>query len=572
MNTIPKIPLKTKLFPIGIVLICVMIQWLFMADCPKWAIVVFGVVTLVILFSNRNIWSFPETGRKNRNSWLPWLLWITAILIRMHYVVLHYSIQDLSARFTVTAIEISRGNPVFPFIPQYEYDESLVSWFFAPFLLLLGHAWLTVKMISIILSTSLVPTSFYYVRRIIDTRAAFLVSLAVMSSHFFHYTDPMVDMSRFSLVTVFILLSLISLDHVFSSSKPYAWSVLAGLLTVLPAYIHSIGRVNLVIVIIFIASRFIQNKQILQWNKIKTRIYLVSCIAIFLLIPLMLFIWKTPGYLDFKRRQIYGFHESFPFSWAGLYQSFYDVLTSFHCKSGRHMFFPSDQPLLQPIIAVGVIGGLWLLIKNIRRSHFATLLSAVFLLTVSLAFITPGLWRCLYFSPSIAMLTIVAGIFYFWCVERLVGMKNNKISASVLIAVSIIIAIAQVPGFFKQPFPPPKLNISTLLYKDLSEAPDVPHFISGSIPEILPGFAICDLIGSAWLTEYAVLYFEPVQLKTQRGIIWDSSEELFENEEIRLVLTQEDTNHIPVLENIFGPFDISELPNSSLILGVVKKQ
>lgn len=572
MKTIPEIFKKNIRFLFGILTTCSIIQWLFMHDYPRWAILVFGISTLLVLSSKKHFWSISGSCLNSRNNWLPWLLWIIAVLIRLRHVSSHYSIQDLSARFTLTAIEITRGNPVFPFIPQYEYDESLISWFFAPFLLLFGHAWLTVKVVSIILSTFIVPVSFYYADRILGSRAAFLVSLAVMSCSFFQYTDPMVDMSRFSIVTVFILLSLISLGHVFVSDRPLIWSVLAGLLTILPTYIHSIGRINLAVVIVFIITQLHRKIRENQWKKVKAGIYCFVGIVVSFSVPMVLFIWRTPGYIEFKKKQIYGFHTSFPFSWAGLYKNFYDVFMSFHYKAGQHMFFPSDQPLLQPVIAIGAIGGIWLLLKNIHRPHFATLFSAILLSTVPLAFLTPGLWRCLYFSPAVAFLTISAGIFYYWCIERLLGSKKSNLSVGLLVVVGIIMVAAQIPGYHKQPFPPPNLNINTLLYMDLSKAPDVPHLFSGSIPGMPPGCAIYDLIGSAWVSEYAILYFDPIRLESRRGIVWDPSEKMFEFKEIRLILSQDDTEKIPMLEELFGDIALSKLPNSSLILGVVEKQ
>lgn len=78
---------------------------------------------------------------------------------------------------------------------------------------------------------------------------------------------------------------------------------------------------------------------------------------------------------------------------------------------------------------------------------------------------------------------------------------------------------AQIPGYRKQPFPPPNLNISTLLYMDLSKAPDVPHLFSALIPWNAAGCAIYDLIGSAWVSEYAILYFDPIRLESRKGIV-----------------------------------------------------
>jgi hypothetical protein len=576
MNHDSRIPKNHKIWPFIIVLLSATIQGLFSAGY-FWGAVFFGAcASVAVFFSREYLWNISGTRSKYRCNWLPWLLWVAAIIVRTRYITDRYPIQDLSARFTLAAIEISRGNPVFPFIPQYEYDESLISWFFAPFLALFGHAWITVKVLSVVIGTSLVPVTFIYVRKLINTPAAYLASAAVLSSSYFQYSDPMIDMSRFSLVAVCLLLALMSLDNMLSPHRHAAWSILTGLFLVIPAYIHSIGRIHIVIAAVTVICRCSQRKNRIPWNVVRPRLFQLAGVSMALILPLVVYILKNPGYLEFKRRQIFGLHDMYPFSWIGLYENFKTVLTGFHYKSGLHMLFPPDKPLLHPVIGAGVIGGIWLLLKNQHRQGFPGLMTAILFTTVPLSFVTPGHWRGLYLSPAVALLTLTAGIFYFWCVENIFGAKKPGKTNGLMILVSVLLtgalAAAQLPRYSKIPFLPPRINQITLLYEDLSEAPDVPHYFSHTIPEMIPGFAICDLVGSAWLSEYAVLYFEPLQIRSESGVIWDTSREAVAFDEIRVVLSQYDRRHLPALEKTFGAVELSQLPNSSLYLGVIRRQ
>ncbi|MBN1879246.1 hypothetical protein JW823_03970 [bacterium] len=504
---------------------------------------------------------------------IPIMLWLIAIILRLHHLGTGYSIQDLSARFMYAAIQITHGSAYFPCIPQFEYDEVLISWLYVPVITLFGPAWMSFKITSVILSTSIVPAAYLFMDKFYGRYGAQLSSGFLLFSSYFQYCDPLIDMTRFTMVASLILVSMVTVENMMSRQNARIWILVTAFLMTAASYMHSSGRIVPVITIALAVERIIERSDLPR----KTRLLrLVQTVLIFflLMIPLLDYIASNPEYLVFKKRQIYGIHESYPFSWHGLLTNMLTVLGSFHYRAINHMLFTNKLPLMHPFIGVGSIGGIWLLIFNRHTRSQRVLLMAIFFTLIPLFILTPGHWRGLYFAAPVAMSHLAAGYFVSECLAGLPGLrrltKRRGMMATAVFVCLILAMTLQLPWMLGGPGKPSDEDRVTRLYRDLEQEPDVPHYFSTAIYELKPGYAMFELFGSTWFSEYASIDLKQMKLLDSTGRVTDFVMNAEYAPEIRLVITEDDLSLFG--DQVFwgGTVICQDLPASGLIVIVIR--
>lgn len=557
----------------------VLVQLLFYL---QWPLVASALFAIFCVFCARKHPS--ENGVKRTlpadysDTFLALGLWICAIVLRLYRLDAFHNINDLVARFSYAALQISRGHAVFPCIQPFEYDESLVSWVFAPFFRLMGHRWLTIKTVSAILSTLLVPVSYGWLRRSQSRQTSFLAAAFIVLSGYFQFCDPLISMSRFTLITIIVLGLLICLDKLFASKGSAAWILPAGVLGACALYIHSTGRVVLPLILwIGLKQSFLNPTS--RRRRIIIRMAAAILLILVLFSPFIIFTVHDPAYFYFKKRQIFGMHEAYPFSWNGLLTNAFTVFSNFNYRAVLHMHFKDTYPLLKPITGTGAIGFVWLLILHRKQRFLTGLPAALCISLLALIAVTPGHWRGLYFSLPVAFLTLGAGVFYSRVIddvfERATALPRFSkrlriIQGAAAMAFVLMIAWARIPTFYAGPFSPPRKDMVTLLYEDMADEPDVPHYFSSGIPEMKPGYAIYEFLGSAWFSEYSVVDFDPLRIRVSDTKSKTLSLDLLNVPEVRFVLKSDEVRRLEDIYRVFHGYRLVHLNRSGQKLVVVQ--
>ncbi len=383
---------------LSLLALAIFTQLLFIFDLPFPGLVLFLTGIVLVLLSILKIEAFPSVPGIPFQLVTPAVLWLMTIFLRMNRIDVIHPIHDLSARFMVATLRISHGNPIFPFISRFEYDEVLISWIFAPAITLVGSSWLSFKIVSIMISTLTVPAAYLLVYKFLNHNAALISAACLMLSGYFQYSDPLIDMSRFSLVTLTLLLTLMITDNALMKDESVHWIWMTALLLAFAIYLHGSGRIVPVIFGINAIILVIRNAKEHRRSSL-LRLLLIVTIVLVITLPFVVMVAENQQYIELKKRQIFGIHESFPFSWKGLLENAATVFGSFNYRARLHMLFSDRYPLMHPFMGVGAIGGIWLLIRNISRGWMRGLLLAFVLTSLPLIALTPGHWRGLYFSP-----------------------------------------------------------------------------------------------------------------------------------------------------------------------------
>ena len=368
------------------------------------------------------------------------------------------------------------------------------------------------------------------------------------------------------------------LETSFASRRYRAWMSLCELICATGMYMHSTGRVCLAIIIFLgIHHLFTEDKTSKRTTLIRTTLMLAGAIILFL--PFLDQVSNQGMYLQFKRRQIFGFHEAYPFCWTGLWQNMVTVFSNFHYRAVHHMHFNDSRALLRPVTATGSLGFFWLSLTLIRKKLFRCWLILVFLTTAPLIIVTPGHWRGLYFSPPVALLTLGAGLFFAVLIQLLVtsipGIAKRRRLRTAMILILVISLLSGLLAYRYESYTsglysPRRTDMLTRLYDELADEPDVPHYFSMTIPEMTPGYAIFHLMGSAWFSRYGALAFDPIRhmRDTSRGKRLDPG--TLDADTARFVLSNRDMKRLKEVKTIFHGYTLIYLPVSQLILVEVK--
>ncbi|HPQ38975.1 MAG TPA: hypothetical protein PLV45_01250, partial [bacterium] len=545
MAVFPRKLISGKPGALGLTGAAICVQLLFHVNLPITALVAFLLIT-ALCFTVRtptvhSITDHPPGTAGDAT--LAIAFWALAAGLRLYHLDDFYNISDLTARFTVAALQIAQGIPVFPCIAPFEFDESLISWFYAPFFTVLSPRWITIKTISAILNTLLVPIAYGWLRHRFSRQTACIGASLLALSGYFQYCDPLISMSRFSFIAMTMLLLLICLEKLFTVRESPIWMIPSAILGAVAVYMHSTGRMAIPLIAWLGLKASVAGRGIERNRMIRRTAGTLALLAL-LFLPFILFTMDHPAYYYFKKRQIYGLHEAYPFSWQGLMTNGFTVFTNFNYRAVLHMHFKDAFPLLRPVTGIGVIGFLWLVTLERDRRRLEGLPAALFFSLVPLVFITPGHWRGLYFTVPVAILTLGAGIFYSRVIDAFIppvrsgSQVKTRCRCGRVITVTallITVAILRVPTFYHGPFSPPLKDMITRLYEDMAEEPDVPHYFSSGIPEMKPGYAIYELLGSAWFSEYGVLDFDPLRVRIDEKRSRSLSLKSLKGSEIRIV-------------------------------------
>lgn len=576
MNRIDgKTALINILWPLGLVTAAGSVQYLFYIDQPIYALVALMILGGISLYLTPECNQLLARSRwRKAERFIPFLFWIVAIVLRLYRLEEMYIIDDLAARFLHTSLKILNGQPVFPCMTPFEYDESLTSWIYVPFIHLFGHSWGAVKTVSAVLNSMLVPIAWLCVRKQFSALAASFVAGLLVLSSYFNYCDPMISMSRFAFIAILLFLLVTYLDRALDSQKSLLWIAIVSILSVVPMYLHSTGRAAPVIVFFCGLYRIITAKKVLRMTMFWRFMAILSC-SIICFTPFLAFVKNHPEYLAFKRRQIFGFHESYPFSWSGLWSNFISVLGNFNYRAIHHMHFSANAPLLRPVTATGVIGFLWLsprMIKNrVVVYWYAVLVATVLPLTI----VTPGHWRGLYFSAPVAFLTAGAGLFYAVIASQLaLGVSRclnrralRKPVCWLLLGVCLSMVFCfRVSTYYSGKSAPPRTDLFTKLYYDMETEPDTPHYFSVTIPEMKSGYAMFELLGTAWFSEYGVLEYDPLRLMHSPHQGRALRSDLIGDKTIELVLRSSDGDRLRAIGRSFKETEVTKLEKSGLLI------
>lgn len=533
----------------------------------NYPIIALGLFSVAALFS---LLKHPEIHFRSRpvsrlHSW-GWLLliWIAALSIRMYRLDEFHKIDELSARYSLVALDVLSGNLHFPFIPRYEFDESLVGFLIVPWFSSIGCSWVSTKLFSVLVSSLMIPIVFFAIRRSAGLEAAVASSGLIAMSEYFQKTDPLLGFLRFTLLAM-IMIEIISTIDSIVRMKHYlvkiAWLML---LCVVSIYIHSFGRL-----IPFFASLIIGIRWLHIHASIKRRL-IMALIAIWSVsLPTMAHIFReislNPGYVFFKGRQIIGQHEHYPLSWSLVWMSARSVLENFNYRASLHQMFSDQWPLFRPATGILFLAGLLSMFSNLRALYSRQFLSAFFFALLPLCAITPGNWRGIYFAPAVAFATMIAGTYLAAFAANLFRFRRG-LPCLAIATVLLIVGMVRIPGFYEGPFAPNSaLDQNTLLLLDLERAPDIPHFFSMNLDQCLPDLAIFEFTRSVNLSEYYVFMNEPLRFMDgyqsesaiTKGVLGDRT--------AVLILASSEHKSIREIHHLFPEARHAKLPHSGLL-------
>ncbi len=487
-------------------------------------------------------------------------LWSTYIVVRSYHVESYHNIGDLSARYGFGVCQILKGIHHFPFFTQYEFDESLVSYLFAPFCFWWGVSWTTLKLISICFSSLLIPIVYLYTKEITDRCSAIAACCFLVLSYYFQKCDPLIEMLRFNLVASLIFLSAWIVQRVLSSgSLSCLTSVTLGLISGVGIYFHSIGRLIPLLTIMYFLIFGLHSTKKDKWMHIWNNMILFLLVATIIALPLIYSICSDKGYLFFKNRQIFGLHEHYPFSWKGFIKNGISVIGTFNYQAGKQYFFHSEKPLLDFWSASGVWGGLVFILKNRKYYKFQSMMLTILLTTMPLVLVTPGPWRGLYWAPAVAAITILSAI---WWVHAIRALAKRSVFCMIFL---LFLAMVRIPSFYHGPMSPgPASDQVTMLFEDLSTEPDVPFFFSRNLEQCMPGIALFEFTKGAYLSEYHVFMVNP--LRFMIGYEFESilDDSMLDGRSACLVFAKDDSPEIPRVQKMFDASYLDILPKSQL--------
>ncbi len=438
------------------------------------------------------------------------ILWLCAIAIRTHRITEFHKIDELSARYSLVALDFMRGVVHFPFIPKYEFDESLVGFLIVPWFEIFGISWDTIKLFSILTSSLLIPAAFLLLRRTTGSEAAIGAGSLLVLSEYFQKTDPIFGMLRFTLLAIAMIAILRLIDRLDASSRYATRATMLVLLNIIGLYIHSYGRLLPIYTTVLLFLKFprMRGTAARRPGVVVAVLWVISLAAIG---HLLWEIHQHPGYVFFKGRQVLGRHEQYPLTWELLVHSCRSVIENLNYRATLHQMFSPDFPLFRRATGILFLGGLIALLAERPRRDARRLLAAFAFTALPLCALTPGPWRGVYFAPLVAFATLIAGRFLGLLAVGLFGFRRGLPDLA-LATFILLLGLTRVPGFFSSPFAPGTIqDQNTLLFRDLESAGSEPYFFSRNLEQCLPDLAIFELTRGARLSEYYVFMTDPLR-------------------------------------------------------------
>ncbi len=538
-------------------------QYLFLQNNPAEAGILFVLILSLILSFPR----IPVTGSGNRRITgkeiiVALVLWTTAITIRSIHIHQFHNIGDLSARFGYVINHNLKGDFIFPFLEKYESDETLSSFFLTPIIALIGMSWTNLKIASIILSTLIVPVTYFTIFQLLDAITAFLCSGLLILTFYFQFCDPLVSMVRFSLVTLCLLLTLIFLNKILRNFSRAKHLVFLSICSITAMYLHGSGRIVPMVALVILADDFIRSKSVRK--KRRKDIFLFSSAVTVGAVPFVYFALHSPGYLFFKKRQIFGLHKDYPFTWSGLRDNILSVLLNFNYRAKLQAHFSQNAPLLEALTAGCFLGGVILVWKYRNEIWSRLIIVGLFFSIVPLWFITPGNWRGLYFTPAVTLAVILAGIWIAWILKFFFPGKAI-LQWGCIILLFVVLDCQRVPGFITVS---PKMsagnNQITRLYADLQSEPDHAHFFSRNLDQCAPDIAIYEFTKKSVFTESHVFLLHPLRFMVGYKAEAALDSAYLAGQPATLVFAPSDISEIPRIQRMFPGAFTTILPESGL--------
>jgi hypothetical protein len=500
--------LTTSSLCLGVTIMMALVQWLIVSGYGLSGCILF----LLLLFLPGQIvsrsWSLPKpVGWKWIDTVFLMLCWAAVLLVRTHNIELFHNIGDLSARYGYAAVQILKGNHIFPFLAEFEYDETLVAYLLAPWMKWFGLNWVIMKKITIAYASLLIPAGYIVALLLFGRPAAIASAGFLVTSRYFQRCDPLAGLLKFNLVAAIYIISLVLAWQLPRKKRWIPTVLILGILSSLAMYIHSSGRIILcLVVLVCTVSGIRESGWICRKNLAQIGLYLL--IFMTLSAPLIYSLSTTSNYFFFKNRQIFGLHEEYPFSWVGLVQNIWSVASNFNYKARLHALFSERFPLLSFGTGTAFLCGIWLMLRKIKNFRMQVWAAGLAVAVGPLVIITPGNWRGFYFAHAVVMVTILGGIAAGALMNSLFP-RNQMFQITGVLCLLGCLSWVQLPELYAHT---PKITTQeTKLFEDLRKEPNIPHFFSHNLHQCSPRLAVYEFTKGAYFEEYYVMLFNPLR-------------------------------------------------------------
>jgi len=180
------------------------------------------------------------------------------VLIMMGIILRFYKLNMFNPDLTYTSIryavlldEIFQGQHCFPRGPEMcEFDETLILYLTYPFARIFGLGLTFLRTFSAVLSLSVLPAVYYFVRKQFNERCAWISMVFVSTSIWFIYSAHVYHRIRYDLG---IACTITAIALLMDNSKgPVVKGLLASILSGFALYLHSSNAVLIICAFIFL--------------------------------------------------------------------------------------------------------------------------------------------------------------------------------------------------------------------------------------------------------------------------------------------------------------------------------
>jgi len=301
-----------------------------------------------------------------------------------------------------------------------------------------------------------------------------------------------------------------------------------------------------------------------RWNKFgyfikQTCLYLLATFILF--IPMIIYLAGDTNYFFFKNRQIYGFHESYPFTLTGLMHNIWTIMITFNYRAWLTTQFPNTAPLLMFIAASAFLGGIWLLVRNRGDYRVQVLFCGVLFAFLPLCIVTPGNWRGLYLTPLVTMIFIISGL-WIGTITNILFSGNKILTYLSLLFFFLLVGWYQIPILFRNS--PKTYTRQTQLYADILKEPNIPHYFSHNLSQCSPNIAMYEFTKGDFLVEYYVFLLNPLRYMIDYDYEAVLNCETLKGKPAVFVFSPHDYQYIQHIQKQFPNSVIDSLPASKL--------
>lgn len=166
------------------------------------------------------------------------------------------TMHTVTVRYIVLLHKVLQGQHYFPRGPAMcEFDETLLTYLTLPIARLFGMHLINFRIFSALLSLSLLPSVFYFVRTLFNTRAAWIATVFISVSSWFIRSAHVYYRIRYDLG---VALGLIAFALLFNSrQKPFQYGLLASILCSLSLYLQASNAVMILACIFLLLMKIV---------------------------------------------------------------------------------------------------------------------------------------------------------------------------------------------------------------------------------------------------------------------------------------------------------------------------